>query len=67
MMIFSHTFLALSYTKDNFVRVQNEVVAFQTRKWRILEQIIIRRPDLCALEEMDIFTCFLKDELPKYG
>jgi len=67
MMIFSHTFLALSYTKDNFVRVQNEVVAFETRKWRILEQIIIRRPDLCALEEMDIFTCFLKDELPKYG
>jgi mRNA deadenylase 3'-5' endonuclease subunit Ccr4 len=67
MMIFSYTFLALSYTKDNFVRVQNEVVAFETRKWRILEQIIIRRPDLCALEEMDIFTCFLKDELPKYG
>jgi hypothetical protein len=67
MIVFSHTFLALSYTKDNFVRVQNEVVAFETRKWRILEQIIIRRPDLCALEEMDIFTCFLKDELPKYG
>jgi hypothetical protein len=49
------------------VRVPNEVVAFEQRKWRILEQIIIRRPDLCALEEMDIFTCFLKDELPKYG
>ncbi|CAF3437945.1 unnamed protein product [Rotaria socialis] len=58
---------ALSYTKDNFVRVNNDIVDFEKRKWRILEQIIIRRPDLCALEEMDIFNCFLENELPKYG
>ncbi|CAF1414743.1 unnamed protein product [Rotaria sordida] len=58
---------ALSYTKNNFVRVPDDVVAFENRKWRILEQIIARRPDLCALEEMDIFNDFLKDELPKYG
>ncbi|CAF1335355.1 unnamed protein product [Rotaria sp. Silwood1] len=58
---------ALSYTKGNFVRVSDEVVDFETRKWRILEQIIIRRPDLCALQEMDMYDCFFKDELPKYG
>jgi len=62
-----HIFLALSYTKNNFIRVPNDVVAFENRKWRILEQIIARKPDLCALEEMDIFNDFLKDELPKYG
>ncbi|CAF3241898.1 unnamed protein product [Rotaria sp. Silwood2] len=58
---------ALSYTKGNFVRVSDDVVDFDSRKWRILEQIIIRQPDLCALQEMDIFDCFLKNELPKYG
>jgi hypothetical protein len=63
----SSIFLALSYTKNNFVRVPNDVVVFDNRKWRILEQIIARQPDLCALEEMDIFNDFLKDELPKYG
>lgn len=49
------------------MRVPADVVAFEKRKWRILEQIIVRKPDLCALEEMDIFDVFLKDELPKYG
>ncbi|CAF1118363.1 unnamed protein product [Rotaria sordida] len=58
---------ALSYTKGNFVRVTDDIVDFDTRKWRILEQIIIRRPDLCALQEVDMFTCFLENELPKYG
>ncbi|CAF2555687.1 unnamed protein product [Rotaria sp. Silwood2] len=58
---------ALSYTKGNFVRVSDDVVDFDSRKWRILEQIIIRQPDLCALQEMDMFDCFLKNELPKYG
>ncbi|CAF1138871.1 unnamed protein product [Rotaria sordida] len=43
---------ALSYTKGNFVRVTDDIVDFDTRKWRILEQIIIRRPDLCALQEI---------------
>lgn len=66
-IIFSHIFAALSYTKDNFVRSSDDIVDFEKRKWRILEQIIIRRPDLCALEEMDIYTCFLEHELPKYG
>ncbi|CAF5223405.1 unnamed protein product, partial [Rotaria magnacalcarata] len=35
---------ALSYTKGNFVRVNDDVVDFEKRKWRILEQIIVRRP-----------------------
>jgi hypothetical protein len=60
-------FLALSYTKGNFIRVPDDAVAFESRKWRILEQIVARRPDLCALEEMDIYEVFLKHELPKYG
>lgn len=58
---------AFSYTKDNFIRVSNDALDFENRKWRILQQIIAHKPDLCALEEMDIFNVFLKDELPKYG
>jgi hypothetical protein len=47
--------------------VKKETVAYDARKWRILEQIIIRKPDLCALEEVDIYDCFLQYHLPKYG
>jgi hypothetical protein len=60
-------FLALSYPEGNFNRVKNEMVRYETRKWRILEQILINEPDLCSLEEMDIYDCFLKEQLPKYG
>lgn len=49
------------------MRVKKETVAFETRKWRILEQILIRQPDLCALEEADTYDCFLRHHLPKYG
>lgn len=66
-IIFMISFLALSYPEGNFNRVKTEMVAFETRKWRILEQILIHQPDLCSLEEMDIYDCFLKDQLPKYG
>ena len=59
--------LALSYPEGNFVRVKNEMVHYETRKWRILEQILIHQPDLCSLEEMDIYDCFLKEQLPRYG
>jgi len=58
---------ALSNPENNFVRVKNETVAYDTRKWRILEQIVIRQPDLCALEEVDTYDCFLQYHLPKYG
>jgi mRNA deadenylase 3'-5' endonuclease subunit Ccr4 len=58
---------ALSYSDGNFNRVTNEMVAYDTRKWRVLEQILIHQPDLCSLQEIDIYDCFLKDELPKYG
>ncbi|CAF0757254.1 unnamed protein product [Rotaria sp. Silwood1] len=58
---------ALSYSEGNFVRVTNETVAYETRKWRILEQILIHQPDLCSLQEMDIYDCFLKEQLAKYG
>ncbi len=47
--------------------MKKETVAYDARKWRILEQIIIRKPDLCALEEVDIYDCFLQYHLPKYG
>ncbi|UJR32831.1 hypothetical protein I4U23_020293 [Adineta vaga] len=57
----------LSNPQRNFVRVKNETVAFETRKWRILEQILIRQPDLCSLEEVDIYECFLQHHLPKHG
>jgi mRNA deadenylase 3'-5' endonuclease subunit Ccr4 len=43
------------------------MVKYETRKWRILEQILINQPDLCSLEEVDIYDCFLKEQLPKYG
>jgi hypothetical protein len=59
--------LGLSNPTGNFVRVKNETVAYETRKWRILEQILIRQPDLCALEEVDTYECFLQYHLPKYG
>jgi hypothetical protein len=59
--------LGLSNPDRNFVRVKTETVAFENRKWRILEQILIRQPDLCALEEIDIYDCFLEHHLPKYG
>jgi len=59
--------LALSYPEGNFNRVKNEMVAYETRKWRVLEQILIHQPDICSLEEMDIYDCFLKEQLPKYG
>lgn len=58
---------ALSYPENNFVRVKNEMVAYETRKWRVLEQILIHQPDLCSLEEMDIYDSFLKEQLNKYG
>ncbi|CAF3704972.1 unnamed protein product [Rotaria sordida] len=57
----------LSNPENNFIRVKNETIAFDTRKWRILEQILIRKPDLCALEEVDTYDCFLQYHLPKYG
>ena len=59
--------LGLSNPIGNFVRVKAETVAYETRKWRILEQILIRQPDLCALEEVDIYDCFLQHQLPNYG
>ena len=59
--------IALSYPEGNFVRVKGETVNYETRKWRILEQILIHQPDLCSLEEMDIYDCFLKEHLPRYG
>jgi mRNA deadenylase 3'-5' endonuclease subunit Ccr4 len=62
-----HVLIALSYTKDNFVRVDDATVAYETRKWRILEQILLHQPDLISLEEMDIYDCFLKEHLPRYG
>ncbi|CAF5104174.1 unnamed protein product, partial [Rotaria magnacalcarata] len=58
---------ALSYPEGNFIRVKTETVAYETRKWRILEQILVHQPDLCSLQEMDIYDCFLKEQLPKYG
>ena len=58
---------ALSYPDGNFNRVHKSTVAYETRKWRILEQILIHKPDLCSLEEIDIYSCFLKEQLPKYG
>jgi len=60
-------FQALSYPENNFVRVSNEIVKYETRKWRILEQILAHQPDLCSLQEVDIYDCFLKQQLPKYG
>jgi hypothetical protein len=57
----------LSNPERNFIRVKNETVAYDTRKWRILEQILIRQPDLCALEEIDTYDCFLQDHLAKHG
>ena len=59
--------LGLSNLVGNFVRVTADTVAYETRKWRILEQILMRQPDLCALEEVDIYDCFLRHQLPKYG
>ncbi|UJR35677.1 hypothetical protein I4U23_028427 [Adineta vaga] len=38
---------ALSYPEGNFNRVQDDMVKYETRKWRILEQILIHQPDLC--------------------
>jgi hypothetical protein len=61
------SFLGLSNPENNFVRVKNETVAYDARKWRILEQILIRQPDLCALEEVDIYDGFLQYHLPKHG
>ena len=43
------------------------MVAYETRRWRILEQILLYEPDLCSLQEMDIFDCFLREQLTKYG
>ncbi|CAF0755150.1 unnamed protein product [Adineta ricciae] len=57
----------LSNPHRNFVRVKDETVAFATRKWRILEQILVNQPDLCSLEEVDTYECFLKHRLPNYG
>ena len=59
--------VALSYPEGNFNRVQNEMVDYETRKWRVLEQILIHQPDLCSLEEVDIYESFLRDQLRKYG
>lgn len=64
---YTHWSLGLSNPQRNFIRVKDDTVAFDTRKWRILEQILIRKPDLCALEEADTYDCFLQHHLPKYG
>ncbi|CAF0867707.1 unnamed protein product [Adineta ricciae] len=58
---------ALSYSEGNFNRVKSEMVQYETRRWRILEQILIHQPDLCSLQEVDIYNCFLKEQLRKYG
>lgn len=57
----------LSNPERNFIRVKQETVAYETRRWRILEQIVIRQPDLCSLEEVDTYENFLQHQLPKYG
>ena len=59
--------LGLSNPVGNFIRVKNETVAFEARKWRILEQIVMRQPDLCGLEEVDTYECFLQHQIPKHG
>lgn len=43
------------------------MVNYETRKWRVLEQILVHQPDLCSLEEVDIYDCFLQEQLSKYG
>ena len=64
----NHMFvIALSYPEGNFNRVKDAMVSYETRKWRVLEQILIHQPDLCSLEEVDIYDCFLREQLPKYG
>lgn len=59
--------LGLSNPVDNFIRVKKDTVAYETRRWRILEQILINQPDLCALQEVDTYDCFLQDYLLKFG
>ncbi|CAF0956429.1 unnamed protein product [Didymodactylos carnosus] len=58
---------ALSYAEGNFIRVESDVVDFDQRKQHILDQILIHKPDLCSLEEMDIYEAFLKPELAKHN
>lgn len=60
-------FIGLSNPENNFVRVKKDTLAYDTRKWRILEQILIRQPDLCAIQEADTYECFLQHHLPKHG
>jgi len=43
------------------------MVAYETRRWKILEQILRYQSDLCSLQEVDIYDCFLKEQLSKYG
>ncbi|CAF1518312.1 unnamed protein product, partial [Didymodactylos carnosus] len=57
----------LSYAEGNFIRVESDVVDFDQRKQHILDQILIHKPDLCSLEEMDIYEAFLKPELAKHN
>lgn len=58
---------ALSYPEGNFNRVEKATVNYETRKWRVLEQIVVHNPDLIALEEVDIYNCFLAEHLPIFG
>ena len=57
----------LSNPERNFARVKKETVAYETRRWRILEQVVLRQPDLFSLEEVDSYEEFLRHQLPKFG
>lgn len=60
-------FIGLSNPEGNFIRVKKETTAYETRKLRILEQMLIRQPDLCGMEEVDIYDAFLEAQLTKNG
>lgn len=58
---------SLSYIDNNFSRVKDEWVNYETRKWKVLKEIKKNNADICVLQEVDFFDDFLKDEVKKIG
>ena len=48
-------FLAIGTKNDKFVRCEPSALDWNTRRWRLIEEIIRYDPDIICLQEVDHF------------
>lgn len=62
----NHLSQTLGTKNDNFVCCPSEALSWDTRRWRLLEEILRYQPDLICLQEVDHFN-LLKKALGSVG